>query len=169
MLDKIVRYLFPAKQTVEDKVVVPEITVQFAMRETEGLRPVKTTEGSVAYDLRTQKDVVIGRRDLTDIDLGIVVIPPPGWHCELVLRSSVPKKYHGVSIPIGFGLIDPDYCGQDDTLILRLANNSWNSYDVPKGTRLCQLIVRPSPRLHLEELPYEEIKKPSRGGLGSSG
>ena len=75
--------------------------------------PQYQTAGSVGFDLYARKDTVIEPQSLGLIPLNIVSQVPVGYMLLVVPRSSTPKK-KGLLIPHGIGVIDQDYCGEED-------------------------------------------------------
>lgn len=81
------------------------------------LIPKCMEDGSVGYDVylpEEEGDLVLPHNSRRVIDTGVVV-KPPEWCFELVVpRSSTYDK--NVRISNTVGVIDPSYCGQDDTI-----------------------------------------------------
>lgn len=149
--------------------------------------PKKSTEYSTGYDVFLPENIEIpcsifdiwdgptlkGCRKTYapfDIPTGLILKPPFGYYFDIVLRSSTPKKLPGVFIPHGMGIIDSDYCGDGDEVKIRVVNLSENSYNLKKGERIAQLILRPIVHTEFKEITNEEmlVQKP-RGGFGSTG
>jgi dUTPase len=126
------------------------------------------TSGSVGLDLVNVEDIT-GDPDtpLIMADLGLVVKVPVGFHTIIMPRSSTFKKF-GIQQGNSIGLIDNDYCGAKDFLGFCIYDTLRKERDlfIPKGTRLCQLVVMPTVMVSqiLEFNPEEE----SRGGWGST-
>jgi dUTPase len=158
---------------------------QFAICRDGGQMPQEATVKSVGWDIFLPDDVEMGR-GLKKIPLGIIVRPPNGHYFELCLRSSTPDKWD-LFIPHGFGIIDPDYCGAEDELILQVVHSPlsgyWNEHPkdshfehihrqiIPKDTRLCQLILHKIELCEWKERPYVAIqgRRKSRQGFGATG
>jgi dUTP pyrophosphatase len=67
----------------------------------------------------------------------------------------------------GVGVVDPDYSGPDDEVMIQLLNFTDSPVAVNRGDRLAQGIVLPAPRI-----TWNEVSKPrevTRGGFGSTG
>ena len=67
----------------------------------------------------------------------------------------------------GVGVIDPDYSGPDDEVMIQVLNITDADVEVKRGDRLAQGIVLPAPRVTWQEV--ESIKEVTRGGFGATG
>jgi dUTP pyrophosphatase len=67
----------------------------------------------------------------------------------------------------GVGVIDPDYSGPTDEVMIQVLNITEADVQVRRGDRLAQGIVLPAPRVTWEET--EEIREVTRGGFGATG
>ena len=67
----------------------------------------------------------------------------------------------------GVGVIDPDYCGPDDEIMIQLLNFTDTAVTVRRGDRLAQGIVLAAPRVTWSEVPA--ARSVTRGGFGSTG
>lgn len=126
--------------------------------------PIYETKGSVGFDLITRKDVVIKPKEVKLIPGNIIVETPPGYMLLLALRSSTPNK-KGLLKPHGIGVIDQDYCGEEDELGIQVYNFSDKEVTVKKGEKIGQGIFVKIDKFEWEE--KEEMGK-SRGGFGST-
>ena len=76
-----------------------------------------------------------------------------------------PRK-HGLTMPHGVGLVDQDYCGDEDELKIQYMNFTEKPVSIARGTKIAQgMFVRVS-RLSFKEV--DQIAKKSRGGFGST-
>ena len=75
--------------------------------------PKFETGGSVGFDLIARKDVVVHHHRPSLIPANIIVQVPRGYMLQISLRSSSPRKYE-LMMPHGVGVIDADYCGDDE-------------------------------------------------------
>ena len=67
----------------------------------------------------------------------------------------------------GVGVIDPDYSGPTDEVMIQVLNVTAGDVEVRRGDRLAQGIVLPAPRVEWDEV--EEMTAATRGGFGSTG
>jgi dUTP pyrophosphatase len=127
------------------------------------------TKGSAAFDLCTAQTVTFDRdTPAQTIDLGVVIRLPANCHAILSARSSTFGRY-GLMLTNGIGVIDNDYCGENDYW---LASFIWirqmtDALVIPAGTRLCQFQIVPTVKIlpPIDYIPGVE----SRGGFGSTG
>lgn len=127
--------------------------------------PVYQTKGSVGFDISARKDTEIEAGSIGLIPGNIIVQTPPGYMLLLALRSSTPKK-KGLIKPHGIGVIDQDYCGESDEIMIQVYNNTQNTVKVEKGERIAQGIF-----VKVDVFDWEEVDQmgESRGGFGSTG
>lgn len=126
--------------------------------------PLPTKNGEW-YDLATPKQVMCHAGEFMIIDFMISVKAPEGYHPVLASRSSTPLKW-GLIIANGFGLIEHNYCGDNDHL--GLVAYATRDVIIPAGTRLAQFtIVRQSEPIDFEQV--ETMGESDRGGYGSTG
>jgi dUTP pyrophosphatase len=130
------------------------------------ITPTYETIGSVGFDLRSYEDYEIEPLELGLVRTGLVIETPPGFMLALVPRSSTFKRT-GLVMPHSVGVIDQDYSGEEDELILQFYNSSRHAtVDVRKGDRIAQGIFLRIGRFGFEET---ESMGDSRGGFGSTG
>lgn len=128
--------------------------------------PSYGTSESVGVDCYVSKSMVIPAKGHAMIPLGIVVKAPIGNFIGLLSRSSTFKKY-GLILTNSLGVIDPDYCGEDDEIYASVYNTNHYDTHVAEGERLFQLVVFNAIRPEIVEV--EEMSGESRGGFGSTG
>lgn len=118
------------------------------------------------FDLRTVEDVHMERGDFVYIPLGVAIELPKGYEAIVAPRSSTFKKF-GIIQANSIGIIDEDYCGDNDewhfpAYCLR------REVDIPAGTRICQFrIIEHQPPVAFTI--SSELGNKNRGGLGSTG
>ncbi len=127
--------------------------------------PVYETGGSVGFDLLAREDTEIQPDCIELIPANTIVEVPKGYSLILASRSSTPRKY-GLTKPHGIGVIDQDYCGNEDELKIQVMNFSRKPVTIKKGTKIAQGLFVRVDRLEFKEV--DEIKKKSRGGFGST-
>ena len=120
--------------------------------------PVYSTAGSVGFDLLCREDTEIAPRML-------IVQTPPGYMLLLTMRSSTASR-KGLLMPNGVGVIDQDYSGEGDELLLSVYNFRDAAVTVLRGERIAQGIFVPIMRVVWNEV--DEVGK-GRGGFGSTG
>ena len=124
------------------------------------------TQYNVGLDLATRDDIsLVGSHQYVEIDFGVVLEAPPGYWMMVVPRSSTFKKW-GLVMANSVGIIDPSYCGPKDTV--RALFLTTKDVDIPKGTRLVQVICLP---LKLAQVIHHKASpnRGNRGGIGSTG
>lgn len=128
--------------------------------------PEYQTSGSVAFDLYSRIDMEIQPQEVALIPTNLIIETPPGYMLTVVTRSSTPKKY-GLSIPHGIGIVDQDYCGPKDELLLQVYNFKNISVKITKGVRIGQATFVKIDRAEWNEVSEMTVK--TRGGVGSTG
>ena len=89
-----------------------------------GVTPVKAEEGSVGYDIALPADegpLIMPHNSRRDIDTGVIIRPPEKCFELIVPRSNSYKR--GIRISNTVGVIDPSYCGKDDTIIVSMTRD----------------------------------------------
>ena len=97
---------------------------------------------------------------------GLVIEIPPGYFLGIFARSSTPLK-RGLVVANGVGVIDPDYSGPDDEVMIQVLNVTDHDVRIARDDRLAQGIVLPAPRVTWDEV--DEIREITRGGFGATG
>ncbi len=83
----------------------------------------------------------------------------------VVPRSSTPRRL-GLISPHGAGLIDQDYCGPEDDILVQLLNIRPEPVTVARGERVAQGVF-----VRVAIADWREVERsdgPSRGGFGST-
>ena len=116
-------------------------------------------------DLRAVEDYEYKAGDTLMIDLGVNIKLPEGNEGLLVVRSSTFKKY-GIIQTNAIGIIEDNYCGNDDIWMLPVY--ALRDGKIKKGDRVCQF------RVHkvMDDVNFtivDDMGVPNRGGLGSTG
>ena len=132
----------------------------------DAILPEYKTTGACAFDLATIEDSVIQPGEIVRLRTGLVICVPEGYTLLIAARSSLPKKF-GLCVPQGFGIVDTDYCGPEDEILLQLLNFTIEPKEVKKGDRLAQGMFVP-----IAKAAFNIVKKldsSNRGGFGSTG
>lgn len=127
--------------------------------------PTYATAGSVGFDLLCREDIEVAPRKLARIPGNVIVQTPPGYMVLLTMRSSTPRR-KGLLIPHGLGVIDQDYCGEGDELMVQVYNFRDEAVTVLRGERIAQGIFVPVMRVVWHEVG--DLGE-GRGGFGSTG
>ncbi|HZU04060.1 MAG TPA: dUTP diphosphatase [Ktedonobacteraceae bacterium] len=127
--------------------------------------PTYATAGSVGFDLLCREDIEVAPRKLARIPGNVIVQTPPGYMLLLTMRSSTPRR-KGLLIPHGLGVIDQDYCGEGDELMVQVYNFRDEAVTVLRGERIAQGIFVPVMRVVWHEVG--DVGE-GRGGFGSTG
>lgn len=128
--------------------------------------PVYETSGSVGFDILARENAEIPAKEICLVPGNIIVEVPQGYMLMVASRSSTPRK-KGLLPPHGLGIIDHDYCGEQDEIKIQVYNFTDKSVKVLKGEKIAQGVFIKIDKLQWEEV--NEMKKDSRGGFGSTG
>ncbi len=128
--------------------------------------PSYQTKGAVGFDVITRETTMIEPGQIALVPGNVIVKVPDGYALLLVPRSSLPRK-KGLICPHSLGVIDQDYHGEKDELMVQVQNISEATVTVERGERIAQgLFVK------IEQAAWEEVTShnaTSRGGFGSTG
>lgn len=127
--------------------------------------PEYKTAGAVAFDIAVPEGGVIQPGETKFFPTGLVIKVPDGHVLLVAPRSSNAKKQ--IRMGNGIGLIDQDYCGPNDELILALNNFGSTPYTVENNERVAQAMIVPI--LKGEFVEVEEMEALDRGSFGSTG
>ena len=127
--------------------------------------PKYETEGSVGFDLICRESAEIPPHSIVLIPANVIVETPRGYMLMVCLRSSTPRKL-GLMMPQGVGIVDNDYCGEEDELKIQVYNFTDTVVNVERGSRIAQAIF-----VRVDTAAWNEVEQmhsPSRGGFGST-
>ena len=134
----------------------------------EGVKlPAYATPDSVGLDLATPEDVWVQPGAVAFIRTGLVMKPPAGTYIQLHVRSSVGIKRNCV-LANGTGIIDPDYSGPEDEIIVALRNAGNAPQRFRAGERIAQAVLTPAFQAGVRLVTPSKVGD-SRGGIGSTG
>ena len=128
--------------------------------------PSYGTDESAGFDLAAAHDITVPPRTIALVRTGLVIEVPSGHFLAIFARSSTPLK-RGLMVANGVGVIDPDYSGPTDEVMIQVLNVTDREVAVTRGDRLAQGIVLPAPRVSWNEV--DEIRAATRGGFGATG
>ncbi len=126
--------------------------------------PEYKTAGSVAFDLYVRNAEVIKPKEVKLVPTGIGIKIPKGHFLWIAPRSSTTSKYNLI---ISAGVVDQDYCGEEDELRVQVVNIGTKTVHLERGWRIAQgILVKISQAKFLE---VEKMEIISRGGFGTTG
>ena len=128
--------------------------------------PTYGTDEAAGFDLAAASDVTIGPGQIALVRTGLIIEVPTGHFLAIFARSSTPLK-RGLAVANGVGVIDPDYSGPNDEVMIQVLNFTKADVVVRRGDRLAQAVVLPAPRVTWHEV--DEIREVTRGGFGATG
>lgn len=116
-------------------------------------------------DLRAAETVEMKQGEFHIISLGVSMRLPNGYEANVVPRSSTFKNF-GVLMANSFGVIDNNYCGNDD--VWGFPAIAMRDTVINKGDRIAQFrIVQRQPKLVFAKV--DDLNSKNRGGFGSTG
>ena len=128
--------------------------------------PVCAYAGDGAVDLRSTRDEVLAPFERKLVPCGIAVAIPAGYAGFVLPRSGLAAK-HGVSLVNAPGLIDSNYRGEIQAILVNL--DPQESFTIKRGDRIAQLAIMSVAEVSFN--PCDELPETDRGagGFGSSG
>lgn len=160
MQAKLLNFRTDRKETMRDK-----MNVKIKRLDKTLPLPVYQTNGSVGFDIYSRENIEVSPKSIELIPSNLIVETPKGYMLLLALRSSTPKK-KGLMKPHGIGVIDNDYCGENDEIKIQVYNFTDNKVVVEKGERIAQGIFVKVDTFEWNET--DSMKDSSRGGFGST-
>lgn len=127
--------------------------------------PEYKTSEAAAFDIAVCEGATIPPGETAFLPTGLIIQAPEGHMLVIAPRSSTFKK-KGLRLGNTIGIIDRDFCGPDDELLIYLWNPGKVPVTVEAGERIAQGIFLPITRAEWDE---GEPTGSSRGGWGSTG
>ena len=139
-------------------------------RETDNPLPTFKNRGDAGMDIRSNEDVRIRAFSWVTIGTGLFIIIPYGYEGQVRSRSGLAAK-HGLQVLNTPGTIDSGY---RDELKIIMINHNHMPYEVKKGDRIAQLVIKPIIESEMVDIIKDEHEaeteiKNRGGGLGSTG
>ena len=139
-------------------------------RETDNPMPEYKNDGDAGMDIRSNEDIKIRAFCWVTISTGLFIIIPWGYEGQVRTRSGLAAKF-GLQVLNSPGTIDSGY--RDELKIIMINHNHF-PYDVKKGDRIAQLVIKPVIRPELVNISLAQHREKSEidnrgGGLGSTG
>ena len=125
--------------------------------------PTHATPKSVGLDLCSPTSVLIPAHDKVLIDMGIAFQIPMGYYGWIAPRSGLAIHHH---IHVGAGVVDPDYTGSVQVLLLNLSSEN---HAIEANHHIAQLILEKVTYPVLCEVPQMLPTEHGANGFGSTG
>jgi dUTP pyrophosphatase len=127
--------------------------------------PRYATPGSVGFDLLCREETAVAPGEIAMLPGNVVVHTPPGYALLIIPRSSTARRT-GLVFPHSAGVIDQDYRGPDDEILIQVLNTRTAPVTVPRGECVAQGLFVPVAIARWREIDRPD--GPSRGGFGST-
>lgn len=127
--------------------------------------PEYKTAGAAAFDIPVCEGGIVPPGGSLMLPTGLVIQAPENHMLVIAPRSSTFKKT-GLRIGNTVGIVDSDFCGPEDEILLFFWNPGTEPVTIDAGMRLAQGIFIPVTRGEWDE---GEPGGPNRGGWGSTG
>lgn len=128
--------------------------------------PKYGTDEAAAFDFEASEEITIPAQKIGLVKTGLFIQCPENYFLAIFSRSSTAGK-KGLSQPHGVGVLDRDYAGPNDEVLIMVYNFTDSPVTVKAGERIAQGIFLPTQRVEWEE--SETLRENSRGGFGSTG
>ena len=131
--------------------------------------PAYQTEQAAGCDLMaavpSDAPVTIAPGARALIPTGFAIALPAGHEGQVRPRSGLALR-HGITVLNAPGTIDADYRGE---LQVILVNHGTDSFVIPRGMRIAQLVIAPIQHANFVELDSLDGTSRAKGGFGSTG
>lgn len=117
------------------------------------------------YDLYSAEEYHLKKGEYKLINLGISVKIPEGHWLQIVPRSSTFKNYKVIQTN-SFGVIDTEYCGDGDIVMMPVY--ALEDTVIKANERICQFTLQKDTNFDIIETE-KPLEGPNRGGIGSTG
>ncbi|MDD4628336.1 MAG: dUTP diphosphatase [Candidatus Peribacteraceae bacterium] len=128
--------------------------------------PRYESAGAVGFDLITRETTIIGAGKIALVPGNVIVKVPAGYALLIIPRSSLPRK-KALVCPHSVGVIDCDYHGAKDEILVQVQNIGDTPVTVERGERIAQGIFVKVDRAEWSEVDGHGAE--TRGGFGSTG
>lgn len=126
--------------------------------------PEYKTSGAVAFDFVVRVETIVPAQSVARVPGNVVIAVPKGYMLHAKDRSSTAMKK---GLMFTAGIIDQDYCGDNDEILLQVYNFTSQNVVVERGERIAQGVFMKIGRADWEEV--EKMGGKDRGGFGSTG
>ena len=143
------------------------VEVRFTRIHDDAQAPTRGSELAAGWDLRAVEQTIVPKGSSVRTQTGLIVAIPAGFEGQVRARSSLAGK--GLILPNAPGTIDADYRGELQVLLTWIGDGE--SYTIPAGERIAQLVVNRVPEVEFVEVSEDDLGQTDRGGggFGSTG
>jgi len=139
-------------------------------RETDNPMPEYKNDGDAGLDIRSNEDIRVRAFNWVTIGTGLYIVIPYGYEGQVRSRSGLAAKF-GLQVLNSPGTIDSGY---REELKIIMMNHNHNPYEINKGDRIAQLVIKQVEHAQLNVIDKEEHNTETEninrgGGLGSTG
>ncbi|MDO8560537.1 MAG: dUTP diphosphatase [bacterium] len=124
------------------------------------------TSGACAFDLYARETTVVPAHGYQRVPTNFIIKVPKGYALFISLRSGTPKKFN-LLLPNAPGLIDQDYFGPEDEILVAVYNYGVSNITLERGVRFAQGTFVKIDRADWQEVG--QVASATRGGFGSTG
>lgn len=128
--------------------------------------PEYASIGAVGFDFVTRVTTKIEPNAIALVPGNVIVKVPEGYALLVLPRSSLPRK-KGLVCPHSIGVIDCDYHGPKDEIMVQVQNVTDKPVTVQRGERIAQGIFVKTEKAEWTEV--DDHGAETRGGFGSTG
>jgi len=128
--------------------------------------PKYETAQSFGFDFIVREDTIIEKNTLALIPGNVIVKCPKNLALIILPRSSTFRK-KSLIFPHSIGLIDGDYCGENDEIMIQVFNLG-EKLTIKRGEKIAQGLFIQVATPDFKEITIHDLKKDSRGGFGST-
>jgi len=128
--------------------------------------PAYQSKGAAGFDFAASETTIVEPKSCALIPTGLVIKVPEHFFLMISARSSLARKKN-LMLANGVGIIDSDYCGENDVIYISVYNFSETQTTIEKGERIANGIFLPVSQISWQET--EHMNTENRGGFGSTG
>lgn len=140
-------------------------SVKFIKLNENAQAPKKAHEDDAGFDLYSCEDFLLKSHEYGAVGTGISIGLPKGTEGQVRPRSGLAAK-NGITVLNAPGTIDAGYRGEVKVILI---NHSAVDFQITKGMRIAQLMVKPIFETEFTEVGALDVSDRGAGGFGSSG
>ena len=130
-----------------------------------GILPAQAHPGDAGLDLFASGEVVLEPGEAKLVGTGIAIEFPPDTEAQIRPRSGLALT-HQITVLNAPGTVDEGYRGEVGVILI---NHGRETFQVSAGMKIAQLVVKPTLRVSVVEVPELNASARGTGGFGSSG